>query len=77
MHYRNFDQIFLCIFNTFCNRFLNFFCFSQTMTHNSIFITHNHKCRKTKSTATLGCFYNPVNSHNFFFQFKITGFNSV
>ena len=72
MHDRNFDQILLCIFNSFGNGFLNFFCFSETMTHNTIFISHHHQSRKTESTSTFCCFNNTVNGNHFFFQFQVS-----
>ena len=36
MHYRNFYQVLFCIFNSFCNSFLYFFGFTQTMTNNTM-----------------------------------------
>src|SRR6185295_9121159 len=55
MHYRNLDQVLFRIFNSFGNSFLHFFCFSQTMSYNSITITNNYQCRETECTTTFGC----------------------
>ena len=43
VHYRNFNEVFLCIFNTFCNCFLHLFRFTQAMAYYTIFIPHNNQ----------------------------------
>ncbi len=77
MHYRNFDQVLLCIFNSFGDSFLYFFGLTQTMTNHTILIANNHQCRKTESTTTFGCFYHTVDGNNFIFQFQVACFYSV
>jgi hypothetical protein len=76
-HNRNLDQVFLCIFDTLGNGFLNLFGFTEAMANHPVLITYNHECRETKSTSAFGCFYHTVDGNNFFFQFKVAGFYSA
>src|SRR5438309_7944023 len=77
MHHRNLNQVFLCIFNTFCDGFLYFFCFAQAMTHHSLFIAHHNQCREGKCTTALGSLHHTVDRNHFLFQFEVTCFYSV
>src|SRR5690349_1484638 len=64
MHYRYLDEIFLCIFNTFCDRFLYFLGFSQSMTNHTVLIAHNDKGRKAECTTTLCSFHDAIDSRS-------------
>ena len=74
MHNRNFYQILFCIFNSFCNGFLYFFCFTQTLTYNTSFITNYHQGRKTKCTSTLVVFTTRLIETTFSFNSRSPAF---
>jgi Icc-related predicted phosphoesterase len=49
----------------------NFFCFSKTMTNNSVLISNYNNCRETECTTTLSNLCNTVNGNKLIFKLDI------
>ena len=62
----------LGIFDPFSDRFLHFFCLTQSMSYHSVLIANNYQGREAECAATFGSFHYPVDSNHFVFQFQVS-----
>ena len=78
LEHRNFYQIFLCCFNTFCNSSRNFTGFTKTVANNTVTITYNNDGSECECTTTLSNLSNTINSNQAVFKLGIVlYFNSI
>ncbi len=74
VHDRNLDQVLLCVFDPFRDRFLDFLSLTQTMTDYTAFIADYHQGREAESPSAFRCFHNAIDSNHLLLQLQVTGF---